>query len=146
MAAFEMTFDLLTLAWHAQIVLDDSEPMERASWFLQGTDRLQAELLLCKQGQWLVRQKAGDTTSVLSVLWAGKPRHYKLFFLPDKGYSTGGNSCVFFTTVVCLSPAGVFYQFLAVLTEGIYGHQPLGYVSILGGAAAVLHERAAAKK
>ncbi len=47
-----------------------------------------------------MRQKAGDNVLVLSILWDKKHRHYKLFQVPGKGYSIGGDSQLYFPNPV----------------------------------------------
>lgn len=39
-------------------------PLERASWFVQGADRAQAEALLTRHGEFLIRQKDSQTPYV----------------------------------------------------------------------------------
>ena len=69
-----------------------------ALWYHWGCDRSTAEDILktAAHGSFIVRQQDEQSTLVLVVKWGSGFKHYKIYYVQDKGFTMGGDCVLFF--------------------------------------------------
>eukprot|EP00042_Codosiga_hollandica_P052099 m.655401 g.655401 ORF g.655401 m.655401 type:complete len:724 (+) comp58418_c0_seq3:117-2288(+) len=96
-------------------------------WLQVGIGREQAELMLSREGFFLVRQTDPSAEKVITCLSGGRFLHFKIYFVPTLGFTLGGNDDPkYFKEEMDLIQ---YYQLHEIPSTSIRIGQPLGLVS-----------------